>query len=137
MMGDSHGVMWSKVVLDIANELNQSISFFTMGMGESPFFSFNKPKNKFSYLTYEERSLFNRSRYQALSNSKPNLVILSARWNQQHILESNELMTYLQNHNIPTLLIESPPCLKIGNKNMSIIAWKNVDHNVELECTTL
>lgn len=136
MMGDSHGVMWSKVILEIANDLNESISFFTMGSGESPFFSFDKPNNKFSYLTYEERSMFNRSRYRALSDSIPNLVILSARWNQQHLVDCNELMAFLANHDIPTLLIESPPCLKIGNKNMSqFIAWKNqIDHNVELEC---
>ena len=136
MFGDSHGVMWSKVVLEIANELNHSISFFTMGMGESPFFSFNKPINKFSYLTYDERSMFNHARYKALTSLKPNLVILSARWNRQHLSESSELMEFLQFHNIPTLLIESPPSLKISDKNISqYIAWKNqIDHTVKLEC---
>jgi peptidoglycan/LPS O-acetylase OafA/YrhL len=140
ILGDSHGVMWSKLILEISNDLNQSVLFFTMGKGESPFFNLtNSPNQVFSSLTDDERIAFNKARFQAISNSKPKLVILSARWNENHLGDSDELMTYLLNRNIPTLLIESPPCLKIGNKNMSqYLAWKNqLNQRVELDCYKL
>lgn len=67
------------------------------------------------------------------------LAIISARWNENHLKYSDELMSYLQKHNIPTLLIECPPCLKIGNKNMSqYLAWNNnLNQRVTLECYKL
>jgi len=140
VLGDSHGVMWSKLLLEISNELNQSVLFFTMGKGESPFFNLSDSLNQnFSRLTDDERMAFNKARFRAISNSNPKLVIISARWNENHLKYSDELMSYLHKHNIPTLLIECPPCLKIGNKNMSqYLAWNNnLNQRVTLECYKL
>ena len=140
VLGDSHGVMWSKLILEISNELNQSVLFFTMGKGESPFFNLSDSLNQnFSTLTDDERMTFNKARFRAISNSNPKLVIISARWNENHLKYSDELMSYLHKNNIPTLLIECPPCLKIGNKNMSqYLAWNNyLNHRVTIECYEL
>jgi peptidoglycan/LPS O-acetylase OafA/YrhL len=144
VFGDSHGLMWSKAIADAAETLHVSVRFFTIGSGESPFFNLPPTlEGRTRVLSAEEKYQFDIARLRAIQEGSPSLVIIAARWNRSDLAKSSPLLSLLQSLKIPTLLIDDPPLLKIGNRSaMQYLAWKKLLpelsstlHSTILPCT--
>lgn len=120
VLGDSHSLMWSKVLDEIASELHVSIAFNGM-TGTSPFFDI--PLDKYpaasNRYTSSEKYSFNLSRYGAISDWQPKLIILISRWRSEDVYESDDLITYILENGSNILLFEQPPVLNFDNLNTS------------------
>ena len=145
ILGDSHGVMWSNQITNISHKLNATCHFFTMSGGQSPFFKIPIAVNENPFnLSSEEQLHYDEARLNIFTKYSTDLVIISARWNNNHINESKDLMNYLSLKNIPVLLLECPPILKMGNQNVrQYLHWKKLDNKtsadnlIALECYQL
>jgi peptidoglycan/LPS O-acetylase OafA/YrhL len=147
VFGDSHGIMWSAAIADIAGELDIPTAFYVIGHYEKPFFSVPlELGSKTRTLTAAEKLEFDRARLRAIEKSNPKLVIIAARWELILEQETTDLLAVLNERNIQVLLIEDPPRLKnVGNMNvMQYLAWKRLlperpqtDQQLFLPCHTL
>ncbi len=128
VFGDSHALMWSKAIADTAYELQISVRFFTIGGGESPFFGIPPTQQgPTRVLSVREKLEFDLARLRAIQKDGPSLVIIAARWKKDHLEESRPLLSLLQSLEVPTVLIEDPPLLKCGNRNvLQYLAWKHL-----------
>ena len=130
VLGDSHGTMWSAAIADVTEELNIPAAFFVIGHGENPFFSIPPEldsSNSSGVLTPDQRLMFDTVRLRALTNWKPRLVVITARWNKEHQDLSGDLLTFLKTRNTEVLLIEDPPVLSTNGENaMQFLAWKGL-----------
>ena len=108
VLGDSHALMWSPVIDEIALESNVSISFCSLS-GTPPYISsekLNDNKNK-----YDHNILDNIHRWQPV-------VILSSRWS--HFLDKQKLQRSVEliiQNGGKVVLIEQPPELFFGDLN--------------------
>jgi hypothetical protein len=130
VLGDSHGTMWSAAIADVTEELNIPAAFFVIGHGENPFFAIPPEldsSNSSGVLTPDQRLMFDTVRLRALTNWKPRLVVITARWNEEHRDLSGDLLTFLKTRNTEVLLIEDPPVLSTNGENaMQFLAWKGL-----------
>ena len=119
LLGDSHGVMWAKLVNEISDKLRVTLCSYTSN-GTKPFFNIgnitSQKANK--YYTQIQRIDYAKSIILNIEKWKPKLIILVCRWSIQD--EFNELISYLEKRNINVLLFSQPPVLNfMENKNAS------------------
>lgn len=128
VLGDSHANMWSEVIAEVARELNINTAFFVIGGGESPFFEIPpKGMDGTGVLTKREKLEFDIAGLRALEEGNPSLVVISTRWCNGHLQTAGPLLELLKTRNCPVLLIEDPPELNTGNRNvMQLLAWKGL-----------
>ena len=124
ILGDSHGVVWVKTLLDATKELKVSSSVYTTN-GSKPFFNIKNLDDQTgnSFFTKQERVDFAKSIVKNIDTWKVKLVIISCRWENlspENKVEFEALIAYLSNRNIQLLAINQPPLLSfMGNNNAS------------------
>jgi len=124
ILGDSHGVVWVKTLLDATKELKVSSSVYTTN-GSKPFFNIKNLDDQIpnSFFTKQERIEFAKSIVKNIDTWKVKLVIMSCRWENlspDNKSDFENLIEYLNKRNIKLLVINQPPLLStIGNNNAS------------------
>ncbi|MCX6292967.1 MAG: acyltransferase family protein, partial [Sphingobacteriales bacterium] len=124
ILGDSHGVVWVKTLLDATKELKASSSVYTTN-GSKPFFNIKNLDDQIanSFFTKQERIDFAKSIVKNIDLWKVKLVIMSCRWENlspDNKSDFENLIAYLHKRNIKLLVINQPPLLStIGNNNAS------------------
>ena len=122
LFGDSHGVMWAKLMDDVSDELELSRTFYT-STASKPFFNLQninqQPENNcFSSI---QRVDYAKSFINNLKEWKPKMVIMACRWEgliEDDKLNLNNLLLFLGKQNIKVLLLNQPPRLTfMANKN--------------------
>ncbi len=124
LIGDSHGVMWAKLLNEISNELNVSLSCYTSN-GSNPFFNMVDINSQCenAFFTKAQRIDYAKSIIENIDKWKPKLIVLACRWDgqtEETKKHFNELLFFLEKRNIKTLLFTQPPVLNfMENKNAS------------------
>jgi len=118
LLGDSHALMWAKVLDETAEELETSISFYAAS-GTRTFFNVPpiKMPNGTIFFNAEEKYSFDNARLKYIKKWKPKIVIISSKWSNVNIQETHELINYIGSIGSRILLIEQPPKLFFGDKN--------------------
>ncbi|PHS68203.1 MAG: hypothetical protein COB23_09515 [Methylophaga sp.] len=118
VLGDSHALMWAKVLDDGAKELGKSISFYSAA-GQPTFFEIPvKKSNPTSIFSSDERYAFESAKVSFLEKWKPKVVVISTRWSDNNdVQEMEDLIQYLGSIGTKVLFIEQPPELFFGEKN--------------------
>ncbi len=115
LLGDSHGVMWAKLLSEISDEFKTSLSCYTSN-GTSPFFNIRDldlqvENNNFSKL---QRKAYAKSIVENIEKWKPKIVVIACRWDVRYDeIDSNfyDLLIFLEKKNIKVLLFTQPPLL--------------------------
>ena len=118
VLGDSHSLMWSSVIHQIAIEMNLGVSFYGAD-GTTPFMAI-PPIHSADRISFSssQKYEFDNKRLEYIEKWRPKAVIISSIWsasqNTQHMLS---LILYLKKIDIKVILIEQPPILFFGDKN--------------------
>ena len=118
VLGDSHGLMWSRVLDEIATSLELSISFYAAD-GTPTFFDIPISKSgKTFFFSEKEKFDYDTARLKYLKKWKPKVVIISRIWSTLHDKKiANDLVKYLGTIGSRVYFIEQPPELFFGDKN--------------------
>lgn len=118
VLGDSHALMWAKVLDEVAKELGTSISFYAANATPT-FFDIPIKKTKSTrYFSLDEKYVFDSARLFFLKKWRPKVVVISAKWDSiKSIQETNDLIEFIGSIGSKVLLIEQPPRLFFGDKN--------------------
>ncbi len=118
VLGDSHALMWARVLDEAAKELSMSIAFFAAD-GTPTFFNIPPKKQQKGtlFLTAEEKYIFDQSRLKYLAEWKPKIVVIACNWMRIDKRNTVSLIQYLDNIGSRILLIEQPPKLFFGDRN--------------------
>ncbi len=119
VLGDSHALMWAKVLDEVASDLSVSISFFC-AEGTPAFFRVPPVKDSRHYLFFntEEKYAFDLARLHFLTEWNPRVVVVACRWDTVGEKETtDDLLRFLGGQGTHVLLIEQPPELFFGDKN--------------------
>ncbi|MEM8671448.1 MAG: acyltransferase family protein [Planctomycetota bacterium] len=122
VLGDSHAVMWSTAIASIAQEADLRVSFYQHG-GVSAFMKI-PPTGKQGVpdrLTPSEKLKFDTARLRDIERWQPELVIISDFWPRRHLDDAKPLLQFLHEQGSKVLLIEDPPMLKCGTRN--VMQW--------------
>lgn len=122
LIGDSHGVMWGKLLDEISDELNVTLSCYTSN-GSMPFFNMDninlQDENK--YYTNIQRIEYAKSIVENIEKWKPKVVVLACRWdnlNEKAKKQLDDLLLYIEKRNVHVSLFTQPPVLDfVENKN--------------------
>lgn len=122
VLGDSHGVMWAKLLDEISNELNLSRTFYT-STASKPFFNLhniNKQAENHCYSSVQKVD-YAKSFIKNIEKWSPKIVIMACRWeglNNEDKLQLNDLLVFLGKQNVKVVFLNQPPRLNfIGNRN--------------------
>lgn len=124
LIGDSHGVMWAKLLNELSKELNVSLSCYTSN-GSNPFFNMEDINTQTGndFYTKTQRIEYAKSIIENIQKWKIKLIVLACRWdiqNEETKRYFNQLLLFLEKNNIKTLLLTQPPVLTfMVNKNAS------------------
>lgn len=121
LFGDSHGLMWAKLIDEICSELQLSVAFNAM-TATNPFVQIPPSQNQKALERYtsEQKYFFDVMKLQTVKSWRPGLVIITCRWSQRlkhGINDKIPLIEYIIENGGHVLLIEQPPELFIGNNN--------------------
>lgn len=122
LIGDSHGVMWGKLLDEISDELNVTLSCYTSNASK-PFFNMDninlQDENK--YYTKNQRIEYAKSIVRNIEKWKPKVVVLACRWDnldEKTKKQLDDLLFYIEKRNVHVLLFTQPPVLNfMGDKN--------------------
>jgi len=118
LIGDSHAVMWSKVVDEITEELGLTTSLWSMN-GESAFMQIPLVDRPGRYLTKIERFEYDSQRMALIKKWNPDIVIVASRWESVDATSVADLFQFLESNAKHVLLIESPPLLDdVGERSL-------------------
>ena len=118
LIGDSHAVMWSKVVDDVTEGLKLTTSLWSMN-GVSPFIQVPPIEQRGIYLTQKERLVYDSQRISLIKKWNPDIVIIACRWDNVDENLASDLFRFLESSAKHVLLIESPPLLdRVGNRSL-------------------
>ncbi len=118
LLGDSHGVMWSKMVDEVTEELDLSVSLWSM-IGEPVYMSTPPVEQPGRFLNEIERFEYDDGRQLFLREWNPDIVIVATRWEYLDYDLATDLFRFLEQHAKNVILLESPPVLEnVGNRNL-------------------
>lgn len=118
LIGDSHAVMWSRVVDDVTEELGLTTSLWSMN-GESAFIQIPLGEESGKYLTKSERFEYDSQRMAFIKKWNPDIVIVACRWENVNANSASAFFQFLESSAKHVLLIESPPLLDgVGNRSL-------------------
>ena len=124
LFGDSHGVMWARLLDEICDSLKISRSFYTSNASK-PFFDIKNIKiQKGNYhFTQDERCEYAKSVVKNIEKWKPKIFLIACRYdefNQEDKEKLNDLLDYLNSKSIKVILFNQPPMIDfIGGNNAS------------------
>lgn len=118
VLGDSHALMWSSTLDQIARQLHKSIDFYAAD-GTPTFFSIPaKLSDRTIFFTAEEKFEYDKARLKYLKLWKPEIVIVVQSWSNLESVESTkDVIKFLGEIGSKVFLIEQPPELFYGDKN--------------------
>jgi peptidoglycan/LPS O-acetylase OafA/YrhL len=123
LIGDSHGVMWGKLLDEISDELNFTLSCYTSN-ASMPFFNMDninlQDENK--YYTKIQRIEYAKSIVGNIEKWKPKVVVLACRWenlDEKTKKQLDELLFYIEKRNVNVLLFTQPPVLNFMEEKNS------------------
>ena len=115
LIGDSHGVMWGKMLDEISDELKVTLSCYTSNASK-PFFNMDninlQDENK--YYTKIQRIEYAKSFVGNIEKWKPKVVVLVCRWDNldgKTKKQLDDLLFYIEKRNVHVLLFTQPPVL--------------------------
>ncbi len=118
LIGDSHAVMWSKVVDEVTEELALTTSLWSMN-GESGLMHVPPLEEPGRYITKNERFEYDNQRQFFINKWNPDIVIVACRWEFVDGSSASELFQFLELNAKNVLLVESPPVLdNVGNRSL-------------------
>lgn len=122
VFGDSHGVMWGKIVNEICDSLKISRSSYTSN-AVNPFFNLKNISDQKENLYYSktEKIDYANSVIQNIEKWQPKVVIIACRWSSYNDKEELlNLLDYLSSQSTKVILFNQPPVLEfIGDNNAS------------------
>ncbi|MDY3339377.1 acyltransferase family protein [Riemerella anatipestifer] len=116
LVGDSHGVMWVKVISDISKKINISLSCYTSN-GTQPFINLKDINSQRAneYYTQTQRVEYAKSLTRNIERWKPKVIVFACRWENNtgglFKKEFNDMLSFLEQRNIKVLLLTQPPLL--------------------------
>jgi peptidoglycan/LPS O-acetylase OafA/YrhL len=118
VLGDSHALMWARVLDEAAEELSTSIAFYSAD-GTPAFFQIPPIQQRKGtiFFTAGEKYAFDNARMRFLDRWKPKVVVISSRWSEVHRNETVDLIRHIGALGSKILLIEQPPELFFGDRN--------------------
>jgi peptidoglycan/LPS O-acetylase OafA/YrhL len=121
LLGDSHGVMWAKVLNEICDSLKISRSFYTAN-GTKPFFNLKDIDSQQGneYFNPKERSEYAKSVIENIETWKPKVIIIACRWDtitKEEKEACSNLLEYLNSKSVRVILIGQPPMLEFVAEN--------------------
>ncbi len=117
VIGDSHAVMWSKLVDDITGELDLTTSFWSMN-GESGLMHVPPVQKVSDFLDGRQYFDYDYQRQQFIEIWKPDVVVVALRWNPYLVKKAEVLFDFIGSHAGEVIIVESPPVLsEIGNRS--------------------
>ena len=130
MLGDSHATFWAPVVQATTDRLNVPASFWMMD-GVNPFFSVPPVRQKPGYhFSSDELLKYDEARVRLIKQWQPKLVVVAARWSNNELADVMPFVDYVSANAGQVLLIEQPPELPIGNRNvLEFLVYKGVEPN--------
>lgn len=127
ILGDSHGMMWASLIHRFADE-NGFNAAFMVASAVPPFLKQNPPLR----ISDAQRIAFNRMRMDYIATSRPQVVIICARWDSAaargDMGEVDELVRTVRSLSPSThiVLIGQPPMLAMGDQNApQWLAWRS------------
>ena len=119
LFGDSHATFWAPVVRDCTDKLGIPASFWVMS-GVDPFFTLppTAPKNIPWFISKENLLAYDQARIDLLAKWKPKVVVIASRWSVKSADKVRPFIDYVSANAGHVLLIEQPPELPIGNRNV-------------------
>ena len=139
LLGDSHGVMWGKLLDEISGEKKMSLSCFTSN-GSNPFFEINhldqQKTNK--YYSKEQRIEYANAVLKSINDWNPKVLVMACRWSNDYF-PSHEFLNYLEKRNVKVLVFTQPPILNfMVNKNAAqYLTYLGVVPNSEFQSIPL
>ena len=129
VLGDSHAMMWGKVIDGICKQLKLTVSFNAANATPAFFkipVTMQQPKCK--YFTLQEKVLYDQNRLQYLMQWKPKIVLISMRWsNLKDVSDTDDLLSLLHKIGTKVILVEDPPELFFIDKSVpSYLAYLGV-----------
>ncbi len=116
LIGDSHAVMWSKVVDDVTLELDLTTSLWSMN-GEGGIINIPAVEKAGSYLSKEERFEYDSARQHFIQEWHPDIVIVANCWDIIPESSLTGFFDFLELHAKHVIIVGSPPVLDIGNRS--------------------
>lgn len=123
VLGDSHGVMWAKIIDEISESLDIKTSFYTAS-GIVPFFNIKNvdtQKTPQIGFTNTQRVDNVENFLQNLETWKPKALIIISKWNSRsnkHLAQLAELVELCNKTQTQVLIFNQPPQIDIiGNRN--------------------
>ena len=118
VLGDSYAGMWSKLIDELCQENQITVSLWSM-TGEISFMDIPVEKNvPGRSLNAEDFYAYNTSRLSHIKKWKPDLVIIAAIWEYMDHDMTKDVLDYLEVHATSVVLVESAPSLpRVGNRN--------------------
>lgn len=115
LLGDSHGVMWAKLIDEIADRKKIPRSFYTTNAFKL-FSSIPETENQDSspYFTKNERTEYVKSFILNIKKWKPEKVVIAYKWDsftKKDYSSFDELMNLLDKTNTEVIIINQPPVL--------------------------
>lgn len=118
VLGDSHALMWAGTIDRISADLNLTTSFYA-SYGMKPFIEIPvRIVPKPAFFTSEQKFVYDTKLLEFLTEWKPKIVVISARWSEVPTLPPTDLIEFIAQTGARILLIEQPPELTCGNKNL-------------------
>lgn len=122
LFGDSHGVMWGKIINEICDSLIISRTYYTSNAVD-PFFNIKNINDqiKNNYYTKEEKINYAKSLIKNIERWNPKIFIIACKWEDyRNKKELFDLLDYLKSKSINVIIFDQPPSLKfIGDNNAS------------------
>ncbi len=118
VIGDSHALMWSGLLREIASGMRQTIAFYTAD-GVNPFFSIPVERDGRGALgfTAAQKYQYRESQLQHLASWRPDVVVIASLWGSKQADEMIDLIEFLGQIGSRVILLEQPPALRFGDKN--------------------
>ena len=120
LIGDSHGVMWAKMLDEICQKNGTALSVYASN-GSDPFFDVqdvnNQPENK--YFSKPQRIQYAQSVLRNIDKWNPKVVVLVCRWSNNYY-PSHPFLSMLEKKKIKVIILTQPPVINyMVNKNAS------------------
>jgi len=110
--------MWSNSIRKVTEKIGVTTSFWSIS-GVRPFLK--SPLNRHQsvvYISDDEKYQYDEARLEFIKKWKPEIVIVCTPWSIVKESDTVDLFNFLQEHTNHILLIEQPPELTIGDRNV-------------------
>lgn len=120
LIGDSHGVMWAKMLDEICQKNGSALSVYTSN-GSDPFFDVQKvnDQSENKYFSQAQRVQYAQSILRNIDKWQPKVIVLVCRWSNNYY-PSHQFLSMMEKKNIKVLIFTQPPIINyMVNKNAS------------------